>query len=108
MALSEDLVIQSTSVAVGTSVVQISTSSERVVSFVLQGDDGNSGDVYLGDSSVSANNSFTLDAKDSLSFNPLEPTGLAPHMYNLDSFYVLGSAASQRIKVLKIKLKKRI
>ena len=107
MASSEDLVIVTTSVAVGTSVVQISTSSERVFSFTLQADEGNSGDVYVGDSSVTADASYTLDAKDPITFDQIYPTGIAPHSYDLDAVFVLASAAGQKIKVLKIKLKKQ-
>ena len=108
MASSEDIVIVTTSVAVGTSAVQLSTSSERVFSFTLQADEGNSGDVFVGgDSSVTADASFTLDAKDSITFDQIYPTGIAPHSYNLDAIFVLASAAGQKIKVLKIKLKKQ-
>lgn len=101
--LDDDIVISTTSIEVGTSTVQLDTSAtpERVVKLILQADDGNSGDLYIGDSTVSANNSLTLDARESLTLDPLEFFGNAPHHYSLGGFYALASAATQRLKIIK-------
>ena len=101
--LDDDIVIKSDSIEIGTSIVQLdtSTSPERVVKVILQADDGNAGDIYIGDSAVSANDSLTLDARESLTLEPTEFFGTFVHHYNLGGFYALASQASQRLKVIK-------
>ncbi len=103
--LDDDLVISVSTIDVGTATVQLDTSTapERLVQVIFQGDDGNSGDIYLGGSDVSADASFTLDAKDSITFGPTKNMGEMVSRYNLGGFYALGSAASQKLKVIKVK-----
>lgn len=103
--LDDDLVISVSSIAVGTSVVQLDTSSapERLVQVIFQADDGNTGDVYIGGSDVSADASLTLDAKDSITFGGTKFLADMVSRYNLGGFYALGSAASQKLKVIKVK-----
>lgn len=101
--IDDDIVISATSIAVGTSTIQLDTSAapERLVKLILQADDGNSGDIYLGGSDVSADNSLTLDARESLVLAPTEFFGTFVHHYNLGGFYARASASAQRLKIIK-------
>ena len=102
--LDTDLVISVESIAVGTSTVQLDTSSapQRLIQVIFQADDGNSGDVYIGGSDVSADASLTLDAGVKETFGPVKIMADAVGRFSLGGFYALGSAASQKLKVIKV------
>lgn len=102
--LNDDIVISATSIVPGSATAtQLDTSSapERLVKVILQADEDNTGNIYIGGSDVSAQDSLTLDAGESLSLEPTEFLGTFVHHYNLGGFYALSSAASQRLKIVK-------
>lgn len=64
--------------------VRISSSSIAIKAITIQASSGNSGIIYVGDSSVSSSNGIALSAKDSVSITPEAPD----FELNLSDYYI--------------------
>jgi|2_EtaG_2_1085320.scaffolds.fasta_scaffold61457_2 hypothetical protein len=64
--------------------VQISNTANRVLSIEFKAPAGNSGLVYVGESTVSASNGYELSATNTVTYNFLEAGGSVP----ISTFYV--------------------
>lgn len=78
--------------------VQITSSDIRATSVTIQADAANTGDMYVGDSTVASNKALTLDARESVSLNGDTVAGNTEE-FNLSEIYVDSSVNGESVHV---------
>jgi hypothetical protein len=84
--------------------VQLSSSSVPVNSIIIQADSGNTGLIYVGDSSAASANGIILGAEDSLIISGSDRRGSIDQLLPSD-IYIDASASSQGVRWLYTKIR---
>lgn len=82
----------------GTAVQANSGTSLYCQSIIFQAESGNSGNIYIGDSTVSATNGIELDAGQSVTFSASQVGGSL--LYDLADFWADTSSNGDKVRIL--------
>lgn len=104
----EAMVPQVVAKTIGTSAVQVSTSTQLVMTFTVEANSGNSGIIYLGASNIDATACLRLSAGDSYTAPVVYAGKTNVREYDLSEWYLRASGAGQKAAILKIRLAKQV